>query len=91
MSRIEKNTLNIDYSGSDELTEELQNASPGDVLITKVKHRVRRNDNGDMTSSIIGVILADGSTPVTKKGTHKNEGTNIAVTLSDEKEFQEAR
>ena len=90
MSTIQKNTLNIDYSGSDELTEELQNASPGDILVTKIKHRVRRNDNGDMTSDVVAVILTDGSTPVTKKGTHKNEGTNIAVTLSDEKEFQEA-
>jgi len=90
-NKIENNMLNIDYNGSDELTEELQDAKPGDVIITKVKHRVRRNDNGNMTSDVIGVILPDGSVPVTKKGTRKNEGSNISPTLADEKEFDEAK
>lgn len=81
----EKNTLNIDYNSSDDLKEELQNASPGDILITKVKHRVRRNDNGNMVSDIVGVILQGNSVPITKAGTTPNEGSNTSPTLADEK------
>jgi len=91
MSMTEKNTVNIDYSGSDELTEVLQDGKPGDVIITKIKHRIRRNDDGNMAGDIIGIVLEDGSTPVTKKGATIGGGGNTSPTLSGEKEFEEAK
>jgi len=71
--------------------EELQDAKPGDVLVTKIKHRVRHNDRGSMTTDIIGIVLPEGaSEPVTKPG-KSGDGVLTAIQLSDEKEFEESK
>lgn len=82
----EANYANFQYSDSPELQEEFQGAEPGDELVHKIKHRVRANEDGSLTSDIIEVILPDGSQqPITKDRPENEGGTVFSIVLSKEK------
>ncbi len=81
----EPNYLNIQYADSPELQEEFQAAKPGDELVHKIKHRVRRNEDGSLTSDIMEIMLPEGeSEPVTRQRPENEGSTVFSIVLSKE-------